>query len=73
MNNATHQKPVHPVSLSHHSAGEDSASPLSPVSDSEKSNLSKVLSRLNEINYTPRASTIRAIMRYSHEKDEALH
>lgn len=74
MNNATNEQPLPPVSLPHHEA--DDSQPVASANQSfgnEKANLSAVLTRLDEIRYAPRAATIRAIMRYAHEKDEALH
>lgn len=74
MNNATHEKPAHAVPLSHQNPGEEElTTPVNPVTGNEKSNLSDVLNRLDEIRYSPRAATIKAIMDYAHKKDKALH
>lgn len=75
MNNATHEQPVHAVTLPYRDADEET--PVTPQEGqpfrNEKNSLSEVLTRLDEIRYSPRVSTIKAIMDYSREKDKAHH
>ncbi|HEX5555810.1 MAG TPA: hypothetical protein VFX43_21380 [Chitinophagaceae bacterium] len=75
MNNATREDSVRPVSLPPANDQDDSAQFFSedsfkPIEQQDDSDL---LDPLNQIRYTPRAATIRAIMKYAHEKNEAIH
>lgn len=74
MNNVTHEQSTHPVPLTPQNAGDEELNGQEEhFPELENTNLSEVLSRLDEVRYSPRAETIRAIMRYAHEKDGALH
>lgn len=74
MNNATHEKSIHPVTQS--SPDQDDSidffqkESMEPLESNE---IKGVLNQLNQINFSPRIAAIGAILRYAHEKNEAVH
>lgn len=74
MNNATRESPIHPVTQSAHS--QDDSIPFSQrefMELLEPNEINGILSHLNQINLSPRAVSIRAVMKYAHEKNETVH
>lgn len=70
MNNATQDQSSHAAPSSRREAGEEE--PVNKSIKNGKADVPGILSRLDEIRYSPRAATIRAILKYAHEKDGAL-
>jgi hypothetical protein len=75
MNNATRENAVHPLHTSNDGDQDDSRQFASeePFNQAEQKDLSAILDRLDQIRYTPRAATLRAIMKYAHGKNETIH
>lgn len=72
MNNATHESSSHAVPKPNESQAD--------TSDGEAfhdrrhaEDYAEVTAQLNQIRFTPRTATIRAIMKYAHKQDEAVH
>lgn len=75
MNNATHESSFHPIQAPQNHEqdvfGEPGREePLNPV---EQKEITQIMSQLDTIRYSPRAATIRAIMKYAHEKKMTIH
>lgn len=75
MDNATHENSIHPAIQSCSCDQDDFTQfPQDEFMESLESNEIKgILNHLNQINLSPRAVSIRAIMKYAHEKNEAVH
>lgn len=72
MNNATHESSFHPVSAPDNKDEADAA-PEEFNDASAQKECTTVLNQLDKIRYEPRAATIRAILKYAQEKNEAIH
>lgn len=71
MNNATREDSCHSVQLPEDGSPSEPFQEIFPSGDDEA--YSEVSSQLDKIRFAPRAATIRAIMKYAHEKDAAVH
>lgn len=74
MNNATHESSIHPATKTGN-AQDDSfrSSKEEPMETLELNEIKRIRNYLDEVNFTPRAASIRAIMKYAHKKNEAVH
>ncbi len=73
MNNATRENSIHPVILS--VPNQDDSIPSSqkdPMELLEPIEIKGILSHLNQISFSPRVVSIRAVLKYAHEKNEAV-
>lgn len=72
MNNATFQSTSHavPAPQESHPEGPDQGLRADRLPDED---LSEVTAQLDQIRFSPRAATIRAIMNYARKQDEAVH
>jgi hypothetical protein len=74
MNNATHERSIHPATKTGN-ARDDSfqSSKEEPMEILELNEIKGIRNYLDQVNFTPRAASIRAIMKYAHKKNEAVH
>lgn len=71
MNNATHESSSHVVPTPDRSNAD--ASEEEATDDRQHTeHFTEVTAQLNQIRFSPRAATIRAIMKYAHRQDEAV-
>ena len=74
MNNATHESSIHPVTKTGNDQDDSfQSSKEEPKEALELNEIRGIRNYLDQVNFTPLAASIRAIMKYAHKKNEAVH
>lgn len=70
MNNATRESSIPVIQPVPDQGDSNQSSQKEPLEPNE---IKRILSHLNQISFSPRAVSIRVVMKYAHEKNETVH